>query len=114
MIELKQLCVVTSDLRVAFSKSSAVHGAWNRHKERGMGRFEKENLAKESQKADRILLKLNIQKGQIVSHPLGILPIQHIVTNMHSDSSSPAMGLLLPAVSSSSSQMNPSKSHAYC
>lgn len=66
-------------MRVAFTKSSAVHGAWNRCKERGMGRSEKENLAKESQKADRILLKLKIQKGQIVSHPIGILPIQHII-----------------------------------
>lgn len=100
-------------MRVAFSKSTAVHGAWNRRKEREMGRFEKENLAEESQKDDRILLKLKIQKGQIVSHPLVILPIQHIVMNMHSDSSSPAMGLLLPAVFSSSPQMNPSKSHAY-
>lgn len=29
-------------MRVEFSKSSAVHGAWNRSKERGMGCFERE------------------------------------------------------------------------
>lgn len=39
----------------------------------------RENLAEESEKADSILLKFSIQKGQIVSHPLSILSIQHIV-----------------------------------
>lgn len=34
-------------MRAEVTKLSAVHGAWNRCKERGVGRSEKENLAEE-------------------------------------------------------------------
>lgn len=51
VFELKQLCVVASDLRTRYEGSSyqVQCCAWglNRCKERGMGRSEKENLAEE-------------------------------------------------------------------
>lgn len=75
-------------MRVAVTKSSAVPEAWNRCKERELSHSEekkkRDNLAEESEKANIILLKFNIQKGQIVSHPLSILPIQHIIKKYQS------------------------------
>lgn len=51
VFELKQLCVVVSDLRTRYEGSGyqVQCCAWdlNRCKERGMGRSEKENLAEE-------------------------------------------------------------------